>query len=368
MSPTPLGVNGVSVAPLPPFRQSLLSLLADFIDSSCNELRADLLDIVSVPVSGSGGSCDTDSDHSGDGNSDGSYEMCALSLDEDVIVVNPPSPLPPLSPLHLEHTERYHRITASIQTHLGWMKDLRGEKPPLPPSAVRASVPTDVGSETDVTEGPVGERKEKEEENGEENGENEEENENWKDVKDANVGKDERDGHQEDAKEEEVPNNNHNDGLGEEPEIIPEIKAEKEEEKDKEEEEGGREGVAPSGVRLALLPDFRSKILWLAALVDVEGVAVIISDELHVRLKEIVAATSLPPLPSALPSSIPSSTSSSTPSSSSFMPISPSHPSSRFPPSPSRVFCDVFCSSIVKGVRSAAAPLSEVRKSEIITK
>lgn len=40
------GATGISGSlPLPPFRVSLLSLLADFIDSSCNELRADLQDI-----------------------------------------------------------------------------------------------------------------------------------------------------------------------------------------------------------------------------------------------------------------------------------------------------------------------------------
>ena len=80
---TPSSSSGPgSALPLPPFRASLLSLLADFIDSSCNELRADLQDM------GAGGqgqgltravsavTCDTDSDSS--------YELVsALHLGDD---------------------------------------------------------------------------------------------------------------------------------------------------------------------------------------------------------------------------------------------------------------------------------------------
>ena len=141
-----------------------------------------------------------------------------------------------------------------------------------------------------------------------------------------------------------------------------EIKAEKDKDKEREKEEEStassepkgeepsppeatrEEGSVSSGVRLALLPDFRSKILWLAALVDVEGVIVIVKEELHGRLKEIVEAAyaqsdamsgpslSSPSLPSPTPSS--SSTDGS---------------------------CDSFCSLVIRGIKSAAAPLSEVK-------
>jgi hypothetical protein len=75
--------GGVGVVPLPPFRASLLSLLADFIDSSCNELRADLQDMgVGTWVQTQGGSvvCAVASDT----DSDSSYELInALHLGDD---------------------------------------------------------------------------------------------------------------------------------------------------------------------------------------------------------------------------------------------------------------------------------------------
>jgi hypothetical protein len=78
--------GGVGVAPLPPFRASLLSLLADFIDSSCNELRADLQDMsvgTGMQTQGQvqGGSvCAVASDT----DSDSSYELVsALHLGDD---------------------------------------------------------------------------------------------------------------------------------------------------------------------------------------------------------------------------------------------------------------------------------------------
>jgi hypothetical protein len=54
------------------------------------------------------------------------------------------------------------------------------------------------------------------------------------------------------------------------------------------EAEQKEEEEAASGVRLALLPDFRSRTLWLSALIDAEGVSVMVQEELHVRLHEIV--------------------------------------------------------------------------------
>lgn len=77
-------VCGSGAVPLPPFRASLLSLLADFIDSSCNELRADLQDI----GAGSGAGAQTQggsvSGVLSDTDSDSSYELVsALHLGDD---------------------------------------------------------------------------------------------------------------------------------------------------------------------------------------------------------------------------------------------------------------------------------------------
>jgi hypothetical protein len=46
-----------------------------------------------------------------------------------------------------------------------------------------------------------------------------------------------------------------------------------------------------SGVKLALLPDFRSKTLWLCAIIDTEGVQSIVTHELRDRLTEIVESS-----------------------------------------------------------------------------
>ena len=144
---------------------------------------------------------------------------------------------------------------------------------------------------------------------------------------------------------------NHDEGIeDEEEEVLPSIPVptpETKTEENKEEKEEVPQSEDPfvsGGVRLALLPDFRSKILWLAALVDVEGVIMIVREELHVRLKEIIDASS---------SSSPTPSDSS--SSSSFLPIESQRVSF------SLGLCDSFCSLIVSGVRSAAAPLTEVR-------
>jgi hypothetical protein len=111
--------------------------------------------------------------------------------------------------------------------------------------------------------------------------------------------------------------------------------------------EGGQEGSVSSGVRLALLPDFRSKILWLAALVDVEGVIVIVKEELHGRLKEIVEAAYVQSEATCGPVSTPSLSSPSLLSSSSSSSTDGS--------------CDSFCSLVIRGIKSAAAPLSDVK-------
>jgi hypothetical protein len=112
-----------------------------------------------------------------------------------------------------------------------------------------------------------------------------------------------------------------------------------------ESKEGREEGSVSSGVRLALLPDFRSKILWLAALVDVEGVIVIVKEELHSRLKEIVEAAYVQSEVTCGPVSTPALSSPSLLSSSSSTDGS----------------CDSFCSLVIRGIKSAAAPLSDVK-------
>ena len=47
--------------------------------------------------------------------------------------------------------------------------------------------------------------------------------------------------------------------------------------------------------RLALLPDFRSRALWLSALVDPEGVCALVTSELPGKLREILEASPAAP-------------------------------------------------------------------------
>ena len=292
---------------------------------------------------------------------------------------------------------RGSRITASIETHLGWMRDLRGEKPPTrysTPTPTEPTVPTgSTGpSDTDPLDNPLKAGTEGSvQEDGEAHGIDES---SPRQVDESVQPEDAGQGRREAAaaaaaaaaaegeRAEEIPpspssssssSSQYNGSipvvpLDQEPEIV-------EVEKEEEENKGEKEGVnaantekeikdekdssteeryeevkqdfsVPGGVRLALLPDFRSKILWLAALVDVDGVVVIVREELHSRLKEIIdTASSLscgamkvspcsflsPPLPSP-----------------------PSSPSAEG-------FCDSFCSLVVRGIRSAAAPLSEAK-------
>jgi hypothetical protein len=295
---------------------------------------------------------------------------------------------------------RGSRITASIETHLGWMRDLRGEKPPtrystpVPTGSTGLTGPT-VPTDTDPLDSPfrteaggpvkddcgadgIDESNESRpphsddsllpENEGEERGRREEETE---------------EGRGEEGQGEKVPSSSpslspspsslqHNGSVSGVP-IAHEPESSKEEvEKEVEKEEVKASNVesemkdekkdekqnpnesrfedvkhdfnVPGGVRLALLPDFRSKILWLAALVDVDGVVVIVREELHSRLKEIIDTASclskgsflIPPLPSPSPS---------------FISSSPS----------AEGFCDSFCSLVVRGIRSAAAPLSDTK-------
>ena len=344
VSPPPIGGSGSGVV-LPPFRVSLLSLLADFIDSSCNELRADLQDLVNTGDN-------TLNNNSSDTDSDGSYELISsissLQIDEEVVIVAADSAS---ASVRVGTSERSKRISSGIEMHLGWMRDLRGEKPP---SAVRLRpTPTDAGSETDATEEVQAKVEKEKEEDVEGDGvtvEVEVEFESESVAVDVTV--------QVEVDIEVTVEKNHDEGIEDEEEEVspsipvstPEMKTEENKSKKEEEEVPSQpqseDPFVSGGVRLALLPDFRSKILWLAALVDVEGVIMIVREELHVRLKEIIDASS---------SSSPTPSDSS--SSSSFLPIESQRVSF------SLGLCDSFCSLIVSGVRSAAAPLTvgEVR-------
>ena len=289
---------------------------------------------------------------------------------------------------------RGSRITASIETHLGWMRDLRGEKPPTrystpvptgptgPTGSTGSAVPTDSdpldSPRNSGAGGPA-----KDDSGGD--GINESNESMPPQSRDSVLHRDEDEerGREEAEGEEKVPSpspslspspspssSQHNGPvpgvpIAHEPESSEEevekegekeeVKAsnadrETKDEKKKEKqspsenrfEDVKQDFTVPGGVRLALLPDFRSKILWLAALVDVDGVVVIVREELHSRLKEIIDTASClsrgsflaPPLPS--PSLISSSPS-------------------------AEGFCDSFCSLVVRGIRSAAAPLSDAK-------
>ena len=281
---------------------------------------------------------------------------------------------------------RGSRITASIETHLGWMRDLRGEKPPTrysTPIPTEPTVPTGStgSSDTDPLDGPL---KAGSEGSVQEDGEADEIDESSPrqgddsvQPEDAGQGRREEEAVEGERAEDvrsSSPSSSQYDTsipvvpLDQEPELV-EVEEENKENKGEEEEvdaantekeikdekgsspeeryeEVKQDLSVPGGVRLALLPDFRSKILWLAALVDVDGVVVIVREELHSRLKEIIdTASSL-------------SCSAMKVSSCSF--LSPPLPSP--PSSPSAEgFCDSFCSLVVRGIRSAAAPLSDAK-------
>ena len=300
---------------------------------------------------------------------------------------------------------RGSRITASIETHLGWMRDLRGEKPPtrystpVPTGSTGSTVPSD----TDPLDSPLnteaggpvkddsdasgidesnesrpaqsddsvlpenedeerGRREEETEEGGGEEGQGEKVPSSSPSLSHS-LSSSQHNGsasgvpiaHEPESSKEEIEKE---EGKGVEKEIEKEeakasnVESEtKDEKKDEKQspsenrfEDVKQDFTVPGGVRLALLPDFRSKILWLAALVDVDGVVVIVREELHSRLKEIIDTASClskgsfltPPLPSPSPSLISSSPS-------------------------AEGFCDSFCSLVVRGIRSAAAPLSDTK-------
>jgi hypothetical protein len=64
---------------------------------------------------------------------------------------------------------------------------------------------------------------------------------------------------------------------------------------DDDDDDAGDEGEDVAGVRLALLPDFRSRALWLSALVDPEGVCALVTSELQGKLREILEASPAAP-------------------------------------------------------------------------
>ena len=163
VSPTLSSDGRISPPVLPPFRVSLLSLLADFIDSSCNELRAELQenDADTAPTLQSqenekknnvneknrerGGGSRNSSSNSLDTDSDGSYEIInSLHIDDELKTNGTQSYTKDII------SERHKRISHSMEKHLGWMRDLRGEKPPTALNTPR--IPTDAGSETDAVD------------------------------------------------------------------------------------------------------------------------------------------------------------------------------------------------------------------------
>jgi hypothetical protein len=296
---------------------------------------------------------------------------------------------------------RGSRISASIETHLGWMRDLRGEKPPtrystpVPTGPIGSTVPSDTDPldsplKTEVG-GPVKDDSDASgidesnesrlpqsddsvlpENEGEERGRREEETEERRGEEgqgekvpssspslSPTPSSSQHNGsdsgvpiaHEPESSKEEVEKEVEKEGEKEEVKasnVESEMKDEKKDEKQSPSEnrfeDVKQDLTVPGGVRLALLPDFRSKILWLAALVDVDGVVVIVREELHSRLKEIIDTASClskgsfltPPLLSPSPSLISSSPS-------------------------AEGFCDSFCSLVVRGIRSAAAPLSDTK-------
>ena len=281
---------------------------------------------------------------------------------------------------------RGSRITASIETHLGWMRDLRGEKPPTrysTPIPTEPTVPTgSTGpSDTDPLDNPLkaGSEGSVQEDGGADGIDESSPRQGDESVQPEDAGQERREEATAAATEgecaEEItssPSSSQHDGsipvvpLDQEPELVEveiegeykgeeegvntantekEIKDEKDSSTEERYEEVKQDFSVPGGVRLALLPDFRSKILWLAALVDVDGVVVIVREELHSRLKEIIdTASSL-------------SCGAIKVSPCTFLSPLPSPPSS---PS-AEGFCDSFCSLVVRGIRSAAAPLSEAK-------
>lgn len=176
VSPSLNSNGGTSPPVLPTFRVSLFSLLADFIDSSCNELRAELQDVSSnvlTPIPNNGNKGQKDGFSNGEGNgvvddlrcdsldtdSDGSYEMInSLHIDEDMIAIHPISTTAKTTVRAIAKArrssalERHCKISFSMEAHLGWMRDLRGEKPLTAALVPPAPTPTDAGSETDAVD------------------------------------------------------------------------------------------------------------------------------------------------------------------------------------------------------------------------
>lgn len=403
-----------SSSSLPPFRVSLLSLLADFIDSSCNELRADLQDHeANMDAFMSSAKTESKGDASGlgsgvstgvgaivsDTDSDSSYELISsLNLDEDSSV--------PLrgkegdkerdesaisaAALAAMSSSRCNRISASIDTHLGWMRDLRGEKTPTrnssPLDTGEKGTPTDTGvgtpaespaSPEDTTEGekeeaPIeeecsegcwrsqcsGTATPEEEREGEKEQEGDDEVEGYEEgvsidetspFAPNNISPDKSNATSESKENFEVERNSAQEGDEEKVPVPPDTESEGTGGSDADKDRERAEVCVSRGVRLALLPDFRSKILWLAALVDAEGVVVIVREELHCRLQEIIDAALSLPLPAPLSMSLPS------------VPRPASPPCALESVPSTGGFCDAFCSVVIRGVRSAAAPHTEAK-------
>ena len=385
-----------------PFRASLLSLLADFIDGSCNELRAELQTTSSVegtasalktalldyneknkPTYGLKRSVSLESNWSWPGEevegneatddavSDiggvslhslslyggelggpgiavlaGSGATAAASLSQkdkdnkdkehtmspskrssiltpETVGLGPNTSLPTY---HLPSKARKvvrSVLVIALHKHLGWMADLRGEKAKVVP-VVKTEKMTEksktfeqnthdasIGQGIGATKVPTGGNQEEEHSDididlNEKTDIDEDER-----VDDDMKSCEDKGSSEEDTSEPVSPGVEQGDGVGETKEgesdtpvgveelpgfdaktavdfdkpdgssVTGEIGDEAEEEEEVDEE-------VTAGVRIALLPDFRSRALWLSALLDTEGVRMMVTSELRARLGEII--------------------------------------------------------------------------------
>jgi hypothetical protein len=225
-----------------------------------------------------------------------------------------------------------NKVKVCIAKHLGWMRDLRGEKNltlPQAISAVMQPTPVPVASSSqsrNTSQSSAGAHDIDEECYMEENITGDEE--------DKEGDTEGVEGIQAETVQEQQSSNSTNDnkeeanGVGDADVDADPAKHDLEAEQKEDEEE-----EAASGVRLALLPDFRSRTLWLSALIDAEGVSVMVQEELHVRLHEIVQMA--------------------------YVDCSGSSSDRHRDLSSLTHVVDKFCGQIVRGVRSAAAAMKD---------
>jgi len=220
-----------------------------------------------------------------------------------------------------------NKVKVCIAKHLGWMRDLRGEKNLTLPQAISSVMdPTpavsaasssqkkntsssagshDIDEECYMEKDTHGEKGNEDDKGGVEDIQAETSQER---SSNSTNNREETDGDADTAKTEKTR-----------------IEADQKEEEEDED--------PASGVRLALLPDFRSRTLWLSALIDAEGVSVMVQEELHVRLHEIVQMA--------------------------YVDCSGNSSDRHRDLSSLTHVVDKFCGQIVRGVRSAAAAMKD---------